>query len=303
MKEIFRKVVSYFKNPEFRFYTNSVRGLYNYMTDEAYIKKEFKINMGYELDLENPVTLNEKIQWLKLNDRKEIYTRMVDKYEVKKLIAEKIGEEYIIPTLGIWNTYEEIDFEQLPNSFVLKCTHDSGGIIICKDKATFNYKTAKKIINTHLKRNYYFTGREWPYKDVEPRIIAEPFLVDESGWDLKDYKIFCFNGNPEYVEVDFNRSIKHKLNPYTLDWEPIHFCDKSENDWDADIKKPEKLEEMIKLAKILSKDSTLLRVDMYYINGKIYVGELTFSPGSGYIAFNPMKYDKILGEKLKLPMD
>lgn len=277
-------------------------GLYNMMSDEKYLKKRYYAKMGYKLDLKSPKTLNEKIQWLKLNDRKPIYTTMVDKYEAKKFIADKVGDEYIIPTLGVWDDFNDIDFDTLPNQFVLKTTHDSGGVVIVKDKSKIDMAAAKEKIERSLKRNFYLASREWPYKNVKPRIIAEKFLVDESGWDLKDYKIFCFNGVPQYVEVDFNRAIQHKLNPYSLDWKPLPFCDDSENDWSADIKKPDKLDEMLKIATILSENIPLLRVDLYYISGKIYVGELTFSPGAGYIAFKPMEYDKILGEKLKLPL-
>ena len=194
--------------------------------DARYLKMLYKVKTGDSLHLDNPQSLNEKLQWLKIHDRKPTYQTMVDKYEVRKIIAEKVGNEYLIPLLGVWNSFDEIDFEKLPDQFVLKCTHDSGGLAICKDKSRFDIAAARKKINHCMRRNYYLNTREWPYKYVKPRIIAEQYMVDESGWDLKDYKVFCFNGKPDYIEVDFNRSIKHKLNPYDFDWKPLNFCDR-----------------------------------------------------------------------------
>lgn len=271
--------------------------------DELYLKILYKHIMGEKLDLEHPKTLNEKLQWLKIHDKKPEYTKMVDKYEGKLYIEEKIGKEYVIPTLGVWNSFDEIDFDKLPDQFVLKCTHDSGGVVICKDKSKLDIEKAKKTINRCMKRRYYYNSREWPYKDVKPRIIAEQFMVDETGWDLKDYKIFCFNGKPIYVEVDYNRSVKHMLNAYDLNWNFLDFCDKSPNNRDADIPKPQRLDDMLKIAEKLSEGHIFLRVDMYSIYDKIYCGELTFYPGSGFIQFNPRKTDIELGKRLKLPID
>ncbi|MCD8291714.1 MAG: glycosyl transferase [Prevotella sp.] len=268
--------------------------------DEKYLKLFYYLSMGKKLNLLNPRTFNEKLQWLKLHDRKPIYTTMVDKYEAKKYVANIIGEEYIIPTYGVWNNFDEIDFDKLPNQFVLKCTHDSGGVVIVKNKKEFDISAARKKLNKSLKKNYYIHNREWPYKNVKPRIIAEKYMVDESGYELKDYKIFCFNGVPEYVEVDFNRAIEHKLNPYDFDWNPLNFCDKSKNDYSADIKKPERLEDMRRIAAKLSEGLKFIRVDMYSIYDKIYVGELTLYPGSGFIEFNPESTDLKYGKLLKL---
>ena len=274
--------------------------LLNLLSDKAYLKFAFKAKMGKKLDLKNPKTFNEKMQWLKLYDRNPKYTQMVDKYDAKNYIAEKIGEEYIIPTLGVWDSFDEIDFDKLPEQFVLKCTHDSGGLAICKDKTIFDKEAAKKKINKTLKRNYYKSGREWPYKDVKPRIIAEKYMVDESGTELKDYKIFCFNGKPEYVEVDFNRYIQHKLNTYDFDWNPLNFCDSSPSDYSVDIKKPKKLDEMRRIAAELSKDIPFLRVDFYSIDDNIYIGELTFFPGSGFIQYKPKEMDLKYGKLLNI---
>ena len=169
--------------------------------DKLYLKYKFYKKMKKQLNLDNPQTFNEKLQWLKLYDRNPEYTRMVDKYEVKKYVAEKIGEEYIIPTLGVWNKFEDIDFEELPNQFVLKCTHDSGGVVICKDKSTFDFNAANKKLTHCLKRNYFWKGREWPYKNIKPRIIAEQYIAE----DLVDYKFMCFSGEVKCSFICTNR--------------------------------------------------------------------------------------------------
>lgn len=271
--------------------------------DEKYLKKLFKYRMGRELDLEHPQALNDKLQWLKLNDSKPIYTTFADKYAVREYIADKVGEEYLIPLLGVWNNVDDIDFNVLPEQFVLKCTHDSGGVVICKDKKTFDKAAAIKKLKHSYKRNYYVNSREIAYKDIKPRVIAEKYMVDETGWDLKDYKIFCFNGKPIYVEVDYNRSVRHMLNAYDLNWNFLDFCDSSPNSREANIPKPQRLEEMLKIAETLSEDMIFLRVDMYSIYDQIYCGELTLYPGSGFIQFNPRQKDYELGKLLRLPID
>ena len=287
-------------DPAYRLESLRSRGLYTHMSDEDFIKKKWKVRMHYELNLDNPQTFNEKLQWLKIHDRNPLYRQLADKYEVKKYIASVVGDEYILPTLGIWDCFEDIEFASLPEQFVLKCTHDSGGLVIVKDKNAFDVKAAKKKINSCLKQNYYYVGREWPYKNITPRIIAENYMTDESGTELKDYKIFCFNGHAEYVEVDFNRFIEHKLNPYDFNWNPLNFCDKSKNDYSANIPKPERLEDMRRIAEELSRDIDFLRVDFYSIYDQIYVGELTLYPGSGFIEFDPPETDLYYGDKLIL---
>lgn len=176
-------------------------GLYDGMDDETFLKMAYKRKFGKELDLNNPVTFNEKLQWLKLNDRKPEYTEMVDKFMAKKYVASIIGQEHIIPTLGVWSRFDDIDFDKLPTQFVLKCTHDSGGLVVCKDKSNLNKKAAKKKIEKSMKTNYYKGGREWPYKNVKPQIIAEEYMEDISGNGLTDYKFYCFNGVPKYLYV------------------------------------------------------------------------------------------------------
>lgn len=270
-------------------------------SDQAFIEKMYRLRIGHELNLNEPQTFNEKLQWLKLYDRRPQYTKMVDKYEAKIFVSKIIGLEHIIPTYGIYNKFDEIDFDSLPNQFVLKCTHDSGGIIICKDKSKFNIINAKRKLNKSLRRSYYYHKREWPYKDVIPRIIVEQYMEDESGWQLKDYKIFCFNGEPKFIEVDYDRYVGHKLNVYDLDWNFIDFYMTSPNDKNVKINKPEKLGDMLDYSRKLSHGISFLRVDFYSINSKIYFGELTFYPGSGMIDFHPKEYDSILGRMLTLP--
>jgi hypothetical protein len=187
--------------------------------DTLQIKVKYFLVFGKKLNLQHPQTFNEKIQWLKLYDRKSEYTNMVDKYEAKRYVASIIGEEYIIPTLGVWDNFDDIDFDTLPEQFVLKATHFSGGVYICKDRESFDVKKIKKDMNKILKHNFFFSGREWPYKNIKPRIIAEKYMVDESGVELKDYKIQCFNGEPKIIQVDFDRfSERHKRNFYSIDW-------------------------------------------------------------------------------------
>ena len=258
--------------------------------------------MGYPLNIDNPQTFNEKLQWLKLYDRNPLYTTMVDKYEAKKYVAGIIGEEHIIPTLAVYDKVEDIDFDTLPNQFVLKCTHDSGGIFICHDKTKLVRQDAIKKLRKGLKKNFYWYYREWPYKNVRPRIIAEKYMEDESGWQLKDYKIFCFNGEPQFIEVDYDRYVGHKLNVYDLNWQFIDFYMTSPNDANVIIEKPKQLDLMLEKARRLSLGIPFVRVDFYSICDNIYFGELTFHPGSGLIDFHPREYDKIVGEKLVLPI-
>ena len=269
--------------------------------DEKFIRMKWNLYMDYPLNLENPTTYNEKLQWLKLHDRKPEYAQMVDKYEAKKYVAGIIGEDHVIPTIAVYERAEDIDFDYLPDQFVLKLTHDSGGVIICKNKAKLNRNKVIKVLNRGLKREYYWQNREWPYKDIKPRIIAEKYMVDESGTELKDYKIFCFNGEPKIVQVDYDRFVNHKRNLYDLEWNRLPFTLQFPTDWNREIPKPEGLREMLDVAKKFSKGIPHVRVDLYHINGKIYFGELTFFHGSGLERFYPSERDKIIGDMVELP--
>ena len=276
-----------------------VKGFLDFLPDEIFLKLRYRLELGKKLNLENPQSFNEKLQWLKLYDRNPEYTKMVDKYEVRKYIAEKIGEEYLIPLLGVWDSFDEIDFDKLPNQFVLKCTHDSGGLVICKDKSNLDIKAAKKKINKCLKRNFYYLSREWPYKNVKPRIIAEKFMVDESGTELKDYKLFCFNGEPKALFVATDRPHDTKFDFFDMEFNHLPFTNGHPNAA-KEIKKPEGLSEMAELAKKLSKGMKQVRIDFYDINGKVYFGEITFFHWSGMVPFDPEEWDYKWGDMIKL---
>lgn len=274
-----------------------------YYSDKKFLEKLFPLCVGYKLNLEYPKTYNEKLQWLKLFDRNPEYTKMVDKIEAKKYVASIIGEEYIIPTLAEYDFAEDIDFDSLPNSFVLKCTHDSGGIIICKDKTKLDKNKAIKNLNKWLKVNYFYQNREWPYKNVKPRIICEEYKVDESGFELKDYKWFCFNGEAKALFIATDRSKldeETKFDFFDVDFNHLPFTNGHPN---ALLKprKPVGFEKMKELASKLSKGFPHIRVDFYDINGKIYFGELTFFHWSGIVPFNPEKWDYIFGSWISLP--
>ncbi len=278
------------------------KGFFNFLSDKKYIKLRFYNRMGKHFDLKNPKTFNEKLQWLKLFNRDPKYSTLVDKFEVKKYIIEEIGEEYVISTLGIWDKFDDIDFDSLPNQFVLKCTHDSGGLVICRDKKKFDVKKAKEIINKSIKNNYYYHGREWPYKNVKARIIAEQYMEDTETKELRDYKFFCFNGKVKCFKIDFDRATHHRANYYDENGSLLPFGEAvCPPDHSRDIKLPKELNKMIELAERLATDIPFVRVDFYDANGHIYFGEMTFYPASGFGKFIPEEWDYKLGEWLTLP--
>lgn len=279
----------------------SFRGYLKWLPDELFLKIIFRLKMGYRLDLNNPKTFNEKIQWLKLYDRNPLYTSLVDKYEVRQFVKEKIGEEYLIPLLGVWDNFDDIDFEALPNQFVLKCTHDSGGLVICKDKSKLNIPAAKKKINACMKRNYYWVLREWPYKNVKPRIIAEQYMEDEPGKGLKDYKFFCFDGIVKAMFVATDREVHQtKFDFFDADFNHLPFKQHYPNNVKINLVKPAGFEQMKKLASVLTAGFPHCRADFYDINGEVYFGELTFSHFSGLESFEPPEWDLKLGKMLKV---
>lgn len=270
--------------------------------DRTYLEWRFRLSMGRKLDLNNPVTFNEKLQWLKFYNRKPEYTVMVDKVKAKEYVAEKLGSEYIIPTLGVWDDPDEIDFDALPNQFVLKCNHNSGlGMCICRDKSKLDIPQVKADLRRGLRQNYFLHGREWPYKDVHRKILAEKFMVDESATELKDYKVFCFDGEPEIVEVDYGRFTEHKRNFYGKNWDFIKMEIEYPSEEKHAIARPEKLEEMLELARKLAKGIPHVRADFYSINNQLYWGELTFFHEAGMGHFNPEKWDERFGKLIKSP--
>ena len=268
--------------------------------DEIYVRVEYFIVFGKRLRLKNPQTYSEKLQWLKLHEGDPIYTRMVDKAEAKKYVTEIIGEEYIIPTYGVWNHFDEIDFDKLPDQFVLKTTHDSG-VIICKDKKTLDKNAAKVKLEKSLKNDYYYTSKEWPYKNVVPRIIAEKYMEDESG-ELCDYKLFCFDGKMKalFIATDrFTSGEETKFDFFDENFNHLPFTNGHPNATKP-IKKPESFQQMKDLAEKLSQKIPHVRVDFYCTNGKIYFGELTFFHWGGFKRFEPEEWDFKFGEWFKL---
>lgn len=271
-------------------------------SDEIYLKLRYYCKFQKKLNLDNPITYNEKLQWLKINYRKTIFTEMVDKIEAKKYVASIIGKEYIIPTIAEYNSVEEIDWKALPNQFVLKCTHDSGGIVICRDKQNLDIKNAKNKLIKGLTHSYYYENREWPYKDCKRRIICEPLMVDESGYELKDYKFFCFNGEVKALFIATDRSNPNedtKFDFFDADFNHLPIKNGHPNATKP-IKKPIAFEKMKELASVLSKGFPHLRVDLYDINGKVYFGELTFFHWSGMMPFEPEEWDYKFGEWIDL---
>lgn len=269
--------------------------------DKTYLKLKYYASMGKKLNLKEPKTYNEKLQWIKLYDRKPEYTTIVDKHEVKAYVAEKIGQEYIIPTLGVWDRVEDIDFDSLPSQFVLKCTHDSGGLVICKDKSKLNVAQAKRKLNKALKSDFYYVGREWPYKNVKRRIIAETYMEDATTGDLRDYKFFCFDGVAKAVRVDTERGTGDvKMDFFDREKNHLPF---ERNHRNADVmpEMPGNFDEMVVIADKLSEGYPHLRVDLYSVNGKIYFGELTFFAANGMAPFDPEEWDTVFGEWITLP--
>ena len=290
-------IVKYIIKKDYRFAINAAHGYYHSMPDDEYLKRMFKSTMGYDLDLDNPMTLNEKLNWLKLYDRKPIYTTMVDKYEAKKFIGDRV-----IPTLGVWDHFEDIDFDVLPNQFVLKTTHDSGGVVVCKEKTAFDIESAKRTLNRSLKREYYYLFREWPYKDVKPRIIAEKFLKDDVHGDLRDYKFYTFHGEPKLFCIITDRGGVGgaKANFYDMNFNELDFT------WgfphpERDLEIPHSIAKMVELARLLAKDTYQLRVDFYESCGSVYCGELTLFDGAGLEKIEPAEWDMKLGSLLQIP--
>jgi len=270
-----------------------------FIPDKMYLQIYYFSRFKKFIDFKNPKTYNEKLNWLKINDRNPLYTKLVDKYEVKEYVSNLIGEEHIIPTIGIWNNFDEIDFSKLPNQFVLKCTHDSEGLVIVKDKSKLDIKLAKEKLTNSLKNNFYYIGREWPYKNVKPRIIAEKYMEDKKLKELRDYKFFCFNGEPKSMFIASDRANNVKFDYYDLNFNHLDIKQKYPNSTKK-IEKPINFEKMIKLSKELSKNLKHARIDFYEVNGKIYFGEITFYHFSGFMPFQPKEWDTKFGDWLKL---
>lgn len=271
--------------------------------DKLFLYLSYYFRMGKWLHLNPPKTYNEKLQWLKLYGRRPIDTMLTDKYAVKDYIAKTIGSQYVIPLLGVWDRFDDIDFDALPNQFVLKCTHDSGGVVICKDKSGFDREAAKKVINKGMQNNYYVYSREKAYRDVPRRIIAEEYKEDAETKDLRDYKFFCFDGVPKLLFIASDRLLQDeetKFDFFDMDFNHLPFTNGHPN---AAItpKKPDKFEEMKMVAEKLSQGIPHVRVDLYEANGQVYFGEMTYSHWGGMKPFEPEEWDRILGDWIQLP--
>ena len=272
--------------------------LIDWMPDKLYNSLVFKSEMGYKLDIDKPQTFNEKLQWLKLYDRKKEYTDLVDKLKAKKIIGEKIGFQHIVPTYGVWNKAEDIDFQKLPTQFVLKCNHDQGSVIIVQDKSKIEKDKIIKELNKKLHRNLYYGTREYPYKNIIPQVFAEKFLQEK----IIDYKFYCFNGEPRFLYCGQGLTEDHslKIDFYDLNWQLMPFY-RTDYHRLGKIPKPINLDKMIEISKRLSKDIPFVRIDLFEVNNQIYFSEFTLYPASGYMPFVPNEYDRIVGEWLRLP--
>lgn len=293
------------KNNKYDFWAHALNRLVYVLPDKWYLFFRFKNRVGYWPHLNHPRTFNEKLQWLKLNDRHAEYTQMVDKIDAKKYVASIIGDKYIIPTLGVWNSVDEIEWDKLPNQFVIKVSSDSGGIVVCKNKQTLDIEKAKEKLTNGWGKNYYVHNKEYPYRDLTPRIIAEEYKEDESGYELRDYKIFCFNGEPKILFVASDRQKAGedtKFDFFDLNWNHLPFTNGHPNSKEH-IAKPKNFEEMLEIAKKLSVGIPQVRIDLYNCNGQIYFGEITFFHWSGMTAFDPVEWDFKLGKMIKLPCD
>lgn len=258
--------------------------------------------MPYRLNLKHPRTFNEKLQWMKLYDRKPLYTTLVDKYSVKQYVSTMCGEEYVIPVLGVWERVEDIEWEKLPRQFVIKCSHDCGGMVICRDKSKLNKDQAREKIRQCFLKDYYYEGREWPYKNVKKRIFAEQYMEDEYG-ELRDYKFFCFDGVVKAMFVASERTIGEEVKFDFFDENFIHLDLKQGHpNADAVPNKPQGFETMKKLAAMLSKGIPQVRIDFYDVNGHVFFGEFTFFHFGGMVSFEPIEWDYTFGSWVQLPV-
>jgi hypothetical protein len=285
----------------------AMEAVVRHMPDVLYLKMMYRRSTHKPLNLRKPRTFSEKLQWLKLHDRKPEYAMLVDKYDVRKFIADTIGEEHLIPLLGVWDSFEQIKIDSLPGQFVLKCTHDSGSVVLCRDKASFDFEDARRKLNARLKRNFFDISREWPYKNLKPRIIAEKFMADSSGTELKDYKWYCFGGKPKVCQVIADRSTHQTIDFFDGQWNHLPFTGlhrpgHSYPHAATRCVKPCQFEKMKAFAEKLSRGTIFVRIDFYEIDGAMYWGEFTLYPASGFGLFEPDEWNFTLGEWIDLPV-
>ena len=298
-------IISYLTNPS-GVCSSLLTHFGKWLPDKIYLTWLFRLKQGYWLNLEKPNTFSEKLQWLKLYNRKPEYIQMVDKYAVKEYVSKTIGEEYVIPTLGVWDKPEDIEWDKLPNQFVLKTTHGGGstGVVICKNKSEFDKQEAIKKLNVSLKMDVYRLLKEWPYKNVRKRIIAEKYIMPAEGLkDLSDYKWYCFNGEPKFCQVIQERTSKETIDFFDTDWNHQEFVGLNPKAGQAVVPpiRPEPLDVQIQIASRLSHNIPFSRIDLYEVGNHVYFGEITFYPMSGLGSFKPIQYNDILGQMIVLP--
>lgn len=273
------------------------------LSDELYIRLKWLVTMDYPLNLKNPLSFNEKLNWLKLHDRRPSYISMVDKIAAKEYVASLIGASYIIPTLKIWDNVSDIQYDLLPERFVLKTNHDSGGVVVCSNKFLFDKEKASKILHKSLRRNFFYQGREWPYKMIEKKVFAEEYMEDSLTGEIRDYKFFCFDGEVKALFIATDRSkpgVETKFDFYDENFNHLDIINGHPNA-NTPPAKPRCFEEMKSVASVLSQGLPFIRVDLYEINGKVYFGELTFCHWGGFTPFVPRSWDYTFGEWISLP--
>lgn len=299
MNNLAEKFIQLVKEPAWVIKRKCVTLFPKIIPDKWFIQVKYYKCFGRKLDLKNPQTFNEKLQWLKIHDRNPLYTVLVDKYRVKQYVADKIGEEYVIPTLAVYQSVDEIDLDKLPEQFVLKCNHDSGSVVICRDKSKFDWEIYKEKLRKALNENYYYDSREWPYKRIHSCIISEKYL--DNGDDLYDYKFFCFNGVVQYYKIDYNREFNHGATYFTRDGVELPYyelaCPKNPN---MKIAVSDNLQEMISLAETLSCGLPFVRVDFFDVNGILFFGEYTFFPTGGFGSFSDESFDYMMGNLMNI---
>lgn len=300
-----RTLLQLFKSPRKSIYLLSEHGFFSWMDDERYLKMVYKSLTGENINLREPKTFIEKIQWLKIHDHQKRYVELVDKISVKAYVKELIGEDYIIPTLGVWENAESIQPDSLPSKFVLKCNHDSGSVTICHDKETFDFSAARKKLDQCLHKDASRWAREWPYQFVERRIFAETLLENPKcpDADLLDYKVYCFNGEPTYCQVISDRTTTEKIDFFDMNWihQPFIGLNPNVKNSEKTIERPRTLNEMKEISTILSRDIPFSRIDFYDIEGKLLFGEITLYPYAGFGEFKPSEWNRKLGDLIKLP--
>lgn len=300
-KKVFRAGIRYLTDKDYRLLWHLDLFRYRKMDDKRYLEIRYKAIFKKDINFDPPVTFNEKMQWLKLYNKNPLYMEMADKYLVKKYVSEKIGDKHIAKLLAVWDSVDEIDLTNLPNEFVLKTTHDCGGVVVCKDKSTFNFKKAKKFLAKHMKREYFYHCREWPYKNIKPRIIAEEFLKDQKNEVLPVYKILCFNGIPKIIQtIQNDKKENETIDYFDTNWNLLELKQNYPNS-PKPLERPEKLSEMLELSEKLAVETNFIRIDWYSVNGDIYFSEFTFFSDAGFAPFHPEEWDKTLGDWIDLP--